>query len=316
MKVLGISFGRKMKCSEIMVKEALFAAKAMGAEVEFISTMDMEIGHCKACGACSAARDKGKTPKCIIKDDYQKLEDAVLNADGIILAAPVYAVGIVGQFKNFVDRFGPMHDRAALVEAQKQRIADGKTGSDLLDERNFKNRYVGYISVGGAYTQNWVSLGLPMLHLFDFSANMRSVGHIDALDQGRKASPLLDPELMQQCKELGEIVAGSIGKSYDEVGWYGDQGTCPVCHNNIMTMTGTTLVECPICGITGKLVIEGDKVSVEFSEEQKNRARWTVAGLYEHYYEIKGMKDVAIPKIMANKEKLAQMQVKYETFEV
>ena len=53
MKVLGISFGRKMKCGDIMVKEALFQAKAAGAEVEFINTINMEIGHCKACGACS-----------------------------------------------------------------------------------------------------------------------------------------------------------------------------------------------------------------------------------------------------------------------
>ena len=33
MKVLGISFGRKGHCSDILTKEALFEAKRCGAEV-------------------------------------------------------------------------------------------------------------------------------------------------------------------------------------------------------------------------------------------------------------------------------------------
>jgi Multimeric flavodoxin WrbA len=59
MKVLGISFGRKMKCGEILVKEALYKAKEAGADVQFINAVDMNIQHCKGCGACSAGRDNG-----------------------------------------------------------------------------------------------------------------------------------------------------------------------------------------------------------------------------------------------------------------
>ena len=42
MKVLGISFGRRNQRSDVMVKEALFAAKAAGAEVQFINTVRMD----------------------------------------------------------------------------------------------------------------------------------------------------------------------------------------------------------------------------------------------------------------------------------
>ena len=49
MKVLGISFGRKNQRSDVMVKEALFAAKAAGADVQFINTVTMNIGPCIAC---------------------------------------------------------------------------------------------------------------------------------------------------------------------------------------------------------------------------------------------------------------------------
>ena len=194
MKVLGISFGRRNQRSDVMVKEALFAAKAAGAEVQFINTVRMDIGHCRACDYCSRMRDKGETEiHCCMKDDYHILEEACLEADGIIIGAPVYAVGIVGQFKNFVDRFGPSHDRAALIEENKKRKAEGKPE---LDPRYFKDRYTGFISVGGAETHNWVSLGLPMLDLFSFSFCMKCVGHVDAYDQGRTGHPLFDPALM------------------------------------------------------------------------------------------------------------------------
>ena len=66
MKVLGISFGRKNQRSDVMVKEALFAAKAAGADVQFINTITLDIGHCRACDFCSRNRDKGATENPVI----------------------------------------------------------------------------------------------------------------------------------------------------------------------------------------------------------------------------------------------------------
>lgn len=314
MKVLCISFGRMNQRSDILVKEALFAAKKAGADVEFINTVRLDIGHCRACDYCSRMRDKGEVEiHCCMKDDYHILEEACLEADGIIIGAPVYAVGIVGQFKNFVDRFGPSHDRAALLEENKKRKAEGKPE---LDPRYFKDRYVGYISVGGAQTHNWVSLGLPMLDLFTFSFCMKCVGHVDAYDQGRTGSPLLDKNLMAQAASLGKAVAESLGKPYDEVDtWVGDEGVCPVCHNPLLSMNGTTHVECPICGIWGDLSVEGDKVKVEWSDKEIARARNTTIGIYEHYNEIQNMITVCVPKLTANKDVLDEEMKKYINFD-
>lgn len=314
MKLLGISFGRRNQRSDILVKEALFAAKEAGAEVRFINTIRMDIGHCRACDFCSRSRDKGEVEiHCCMKDDYHILEEACLDADGIIIGAPVYAVGIVGQFKNFIDRFGPSHDRAALLEENKKRAAEGKP---LLDERYFKDRYVGYISVGGAQTHNWVAFGLPMLDLFSFSFCMKCVGHVDAYDQGRTGNPLLDKNLLKKCADLGKTVAKSLGKPYEEVTkWSGEEGVCPVCHNSLLSMNGTTSVECPVCGIWGTLSMDGDKVKISFTEEEKARARNTIPGIYEHYNEIQNMITVCVPKLVANKETLPKMMEKYKTFE-
>ncbi|MDD6352359.1 MAG: flavodoxin family protein [Lachnospiraceae bacterium] len=311
MKVLGISFGRRNQRCDILVKNALFAAHKAGAEVEFYNTVTKKITHCHACDYCSRQRDAGEVEiGCAFKDDYQELAEKVYDADGIIIAAPVYAVGIVGQFKNFLDRIMPAHDRAALLEENKKRE---KAGKPLLDPRYFKDRYTGYISVGGAQTHHWVSMGLPMLHLFDFSMCMKCVGHVDAYDQGRTGSPLLDEDLLKQCQDLGTAVAESLGKPYDEVDtWIGPKGVCPVCHNELVSITGSTTVECPICGIAGKLSVEGDEVHVDFSEKEIKRARNTLPGIYEHYNEIQNMITVCVPKLTAHHDELEEKMKLYK----
>ncbi len=208
MKVLGISMGRKNERCDIYCKQILMgveaAAKASGKdiEVEFINTVTMDIGQCRGCGACSKAPD-GKI-KCILKDDYLELEEKVLDADGIVICAPVYSVGIVGQLKNFLDRFGAAHDRASMIDEQNKRREDGRP---LLDERYFKDRYCSYVAVGGAWTEDWTCLGLPMMHLFSCSQTMKVVGQINANDQGRKTSPFLDQPMMDDMFAMGENLA-------------------------------------------------------------------------------------------------------------
>lgn len=313
MKVLGISFGRVNGRSDVLVKEALFAAKAAGAEVQFINTFNLEITHCRACGYCNKCRDSAIEIHCCLKDDFHILEDAYMEADGVIMAAPVYAVGTVGQFKNFVDRFGPHRDRTEMIEENKRRVASGR---ELLDPKLLKDRYVGYISVGGAKTHNWVALGLPMMELFTFSTCAKSIGHIDAYDQGRTGHPILDKNLMNQCAELGRAIAEAVGKPYEQVDtWIGNKGVCPVCHNTLVDFMEGVKVECPVCGIRGYAFIENGELSFSWSEDEIGRARSTVKGLYEHFHEIKNMHVVSGPKMEAAKEEIEKAMLRYKNFE-
>ncbi len=309
MKVLGISMGRKNERSDIYCKQALMGAQAAGADVQFINTVTMNIGQCRGCGACSKAPD-GKI-KCILPDDYLKLEEMVLDADGIIISAPVYSVGIVGQLKNFLDRFGAAHDRASMIEEQKKREAEGRP---LLDERYFKDRYCAYVAVGGAWTEDWTSFGLPMMHLFSCSQAMKVVGQINANDQGRKTSPFLDEPMMKDVYAMGEHLAKSIGVPYDKTTWFGKEGTCPVCHLDFLMVDGTDKVTCPVCGIHGTVEVADGKMKVTFPDSEKKRARNTVAGLYEHHNEIATMMSICIPKLMENKEFLDQKKAEYKAY--
>lgn len=309
MKVLGISMGRKNERSDIYCKQVLKGAEAAGADVQFINTVTLDIGQCRGCGACSKAPD-GKI-KCILKDDYLKVEEMILDADGIVIAAPVYSVGIVGQLKNLLDRFGAAHDRASMIDEQEKRKADGRP---LLDERYFKDRYCSYVAVGGAWTEDWTCLGLPMMHLFSCSQAMKVVGQINANDQGRKTSPFFDEPMMKDMYDMGVNLANNIGVPYDETTWFGKEGTCPVCHLDLLLKAGGTKVTCPVCGIHGNVTIDDGELKVDFPPEQIKRARNTLIGLNEHHAEIGEMMRICIPKIMENKEFLDEKKKEYAAY--
>ena len=318
MKALGISFGKKNANTDILVKEALFGIKEAcpDAEIEFVNTNRLKIDRCTGCGACSTSLEKGGDNDCIVKDDLQALEEQIRDADCIILGSPVYVLQPVGQFKNMVDRFSCRHDTSAVSWVYEKRKRGELPGDpEMKDPRRFKQRYIGYISVGGATTSNWVSMGTPTLHLFGFPNMMKVIGNLDVHSMGTVGHPLLDNDLMNTVHGLGLAVGNAYGKPLEKIEWYGDKGTCPMCHQNLITLNGTTTVECPVCGIEGKLSIDGDKVDVEFSKEQQARARGTFEGLREHTVEIQGFGKTSAPKVIANKDFINEGMKKYKNFE-
>lgn len=320
MKVLGLSFGKKNANDDILVKEALYGAKEAfpDAEIKFINTQRLTIDRCIGCGACSACLEKGGDNDCIIKDDYQMVEEAVRAADAVILAAPVYVLQPVGQFKNLVDRFGCRHDVSAINWVlDKRRSGEMPGDADAYPIERLRRRTVSYISVGGATTDNWTSMGTASLHLFGFPAMMKVVANYNANCMGTVANPYLDEELIGHMHEIGKRTAAAVNMEDKDVEFYGPKGmgTCPVCHQDLLMVNGTTTVQCPICGIEGKLSVDGEKLNVEFSEAQQARARGTFAGLREHTTEIQGFGAVCVPKIMANKELLEEKMKRIKNFD-
>lgn len=319
MNILGISFGTINGKCDILTKEALYSAKEAvpDAEVKFINTIRMKIGRCIGCGACSRALENGKDNDCVVKDDFQALENEVRWADALIIAAPVYVLQPTGQYKNFVDRFACRHDISAIdwvLEGRKTGKYPGNA-EDFPKDR-LRKRYISYISVGGATTDDWVSMGNPTMHLLGFSAGMKVIANIDAHHMGEMGSPYLNEEFMARIHEAGKATALACRDQDEDAPYIGEPGTCPVCHQNLLMVNGTTTVTCPVCGIHGKLRIEGEKLFVDFSKEQQQRARGTFRGLREHTAEIQGFGAVAGPKIMANKEFIEEKMKRIREFDL
>jgi multimeric flavodoxin WrbA len=107
-RILGISGSPRHGNTEILVKEALKAAKELsGVTTEIISLADVRIdGGCKADYACWR---KPEEAKCFsYKDDVNSIFGKMMEADGIIIGSPVYWGSIPAQLKCLFDRSMPV----------------------------------------------------------------------------------------------------------------------------------------------------------------------------------------------------------------
>lgn len=313
MRILALSFGRKGQNCDVIAKEALLGAREAGAEIRFISTAGKLIRSCTGCFGCSHSREKGGDGLCVLKDDMRQVEEAILDADGVIVVAPVYSVGPNGQLKCLIDRMGLAHDRAFSDLAREQVESHGGKAEDVMDMRVFKDRYLGLVAVGGASDEGWTSMALPSMHLMAFSMQMPVVDQLNVYDMNIRVNPALHEELLARVNRLGKNVAEAVGAPDKyAVAWKGDEpGVCPVCHNSLLRIRQGVDVECPICGIHGKLSIENGDVRASFPESERQRSRMRYGGVREHMLELLSIGERIPPETMGKLPQLDQYLARY-----
>lgn len=291
-KVLGLSFGRKMGNTEIMIKTALKECEAAGCEVRFIRADELDIKICTGCISCVVGMTTGRGKGgCPVKDDLYILDEALMECDAVIVGSPTYVLSPTGRFKTVCDRIGPSHDITFRKAAYEEGKASGKEETELPDSRSFKKRVGALVSVGGAMTKNWLAFMLPTMYEFPMSMGIDVVDMHEYHGAMAYEHVLGNEAEMERMKKMGQNIAEALAAEAEEdrIKWRGEEdGICPVCHCSMLTVSGDSdVVECPVCGISGKLKIKENKVSVEFSEEQKKRSRLHWDGKLEHSTEIK-----------------------------
>ena len=101
MLIIGLSGSARVGGNtDLVLNEALAAAKAEGAEVNLIRVSDYRISPCTGCSKCFSSK------KCVQEDDGERLYQEMAKADGIIMASPSYFQGVTGQIKILIDRVG------------------------------------------------------------------------------------------------------------------------------------------------------------------------------------------------------------------
>ena len=69
---------------------------------------------------------------------------------------------------------------------------------------------------------------------------------------GTFGSVLLNDKAVRQAHNLGRHVAGAMGKKWEEMEFKGEHnGTCPVCHLDMVVVNDDQTVTCAVCGTTG-----------------------------------------------------------------
>jgi multimeric flavodoxin WrbA len=100
LNIIGIiASPRKEGNTAWIVNKILDGAKEQGAETGSWYFSDLDIKPCQGCWGCHKG-DQG----CVIKDDMQKLNDAIDHANAIVFGSPIYMMQMSAQAKILVDR--------------------------------------------------------------------------------------------------------------------------------------------------------------------------------------------------------------------
>ena len=77
------------------------AAEAKGYEIIRFNASKLNVAGCRNCNACGKVA--GRT--CVFDDDFTSVAKAILEADGLVLATPLYWYSWPWQIKATLDRF-------------------------------------------------------------------------------------------------------------------------------------------------------------------------------------------------------------------
>ena len=113
--ILGLCGSPRVKTTEYVLRKALEMLEEQGFETEFYTVRGKDLGFCIHCDHCL----KGKG--CILQDDMQGLYPLMEEAEGFIIATPVYNGGVSAQTKAVMDR------TRALLAADPE-VFRGKAG--------------------------------------------------------------------------------------------------------------------------------------------------------------------------------------------
>lgn len=96
---VGLAFSpRRGGNTDILLKSAMGYLQSSGANTETIYMASLNYMPCRACEGCYA------TGRCVIKDDAGPVYEKILKADILVVAAPIFSMGICAQAKIFIDR--------------------------------------------------------------------------------------------------------------------------------------------------------------------------------------------------------------------
>ena len=90
-------------CSDGNTAELLDAvlegARAKGAQVERVNLSELKIHPCLECGGCDSGESCGK-----IDDDMKSIYSKIREVDAIVIASPIFFMGVTAQTKAMIDR--------------------------------------------------------------------------------------------------------------------------------------------------------------------------------------------------------------------
>jgi multimeric flavodoxin WrbA len=99
LKVLAIAGSpRRGGNTDLLLREVIAGAQSGGAEVKRIVLSKLSVAPCLHCDRCL------KAGRCPIKDDMQGIYRDLGTADRLVIASPIFFMGVTAQTKAMIDR--------------------------------------------------------------------------------------------------------------------------------------------------------------------------------------------------------------------
>ena len=267
MKVLAIvTSTRRAGNSEILAKEML-SALPESVDKKLIRLADFNIEPCRACYACLPA---GKD--CVIEDDFDAFLQQVREADAVIIASPVYFLGMHTRLKLLCDRLISVLNEAKQYSGRQCVVAipygvEGWQGYGIEATVSFA-RFL-HLNVVGA---------LPV-----HAANPGEAVRPDVLAQARDMASLLLPQTEGSMKTEKNLAVRQATNKDDIV--------CGCCGSGMIRLSGHGAIRCVICGATGRIAapfVKGGPLNCEWNITEP--FRYSLEGMGEHAQRLESIK--------------------------
>jgi multimeric flavodoxin WrbA len=184
MKVVAIGGSPRLDGNiNYLIDRALEELAAQGIETEKIILNEYKIGPCQAHDKCHSAK------KCLQQDDAPAILEKFSQADGVIVASPVYFGSISAQIKTFMDRsfFLFAHDIKMKARCYGLIAVAGRRGADETIQE--LSKFAGRPDAAGDNILTLkASAGGPDKHVRD------------------------NPEVVKQARDLGKQMAKMLKK--------------------------------------------------------------------------------------------------------
>ena len=196
-----------------MTEALLSEAKAKGATIGLVDLGRARIGFCQACEVCHQG------PDCVLNDDARGILQRMLEADGIVLASPVYLDHVTAQMKALLDRSSHFIHCLRLTGKYLAAVTTSGGGSGEATGA-FLRRYA--VTVGAQFA-GAVHAALPLREPDLDAARKLGASLFDAIT-GKKTWPEQAKAIEEQRKRFGRIIAFHKGKWPYERKYWQDKG--------------------------------------------------------------------------------------------
>lgn len=260
---------RRLGNSELMAKE-ISRRISEPHRLKLVRLPEMDIRPCRACYSCLF--DEHTCPQ---QDDFSKVFHALLQADGLILAVPVYMFAANASLKQFLDRglslyghFEQLWEKPAVAVA----IAGipGMEGYTKLCLDSFLRL------IGAQPRGSEVVYGALPGEVFLSQTNLRTA------------------------EKLAEALFTPPADGQNEP-W-----CCPACGGDTFRFLGPERVRCMTCSSPGKVKLTNGRVSFAVNPPE-DHFFLSLEGARNHFQWLQGMKD----RFLEQKKKLKSICLEY-----